>query len=62
MHGKYPNRTKDADLDKVKTNKWIKTKGLKIETEGLIIAAQDQSLATRSYNHRIIKRWQRPTM
>ena len=29
--------------------------GLKAETEGLIIAAQDQSLATRSYHHRIIK-------
>ena len=29
--------------------------GLKSETEGLIIAAQDQSLATKSYHHRIIK-------
>ncbi len=44
----YPKRTKDADVDYVKTNKWLKTHGLKAETEGLIIAAQDQSLATRS--------------
>ena len=55
MHGKYPKRTKDADVDEVKTNKWLKSIGLKAETEGLIIAAQDQSLATRSYHHRIMK-------
>ena len=55
MHGKYPKRTKEADVDQEKTNKWLKTVGLKAETEGLIIAAQDQSLATRSYHHRIIK-------
>ena len=29
--------------------------GLKVETVGLIIAAQDQSLATRLYHSRIIK-------
>ena len=29
--------------------------GLKSETEGLVISAQDQSLATRYYQHRIIK-------
>ena len=55
MHGKYPKRIKDADVDQVKTNKWLKAHGLKAETEGLIIAAQDQSLATRSFHHRIIK-------
>ncbi len=55
MHGKYPRRIKDADVDQVKTNKWLKTHGLTAETEGLIITAQDQSLATRSYHHRIIR-------
>jgi hypothetical protein len=55
MHRKYPKGIKDADVDQVKTNKWFKAHGLKAETEGLIIAAQDQSLATRSYHHRIIK-------
>ena len=29
--------------------------GLKAETEGLVIAAQGQNLATKSYHHRIIK-------
>jgi ABC-type Fe3+-citrate transport system substrate-binding protein len=33
MHGKYPKRIKDADVDHVKTNKWLKTHGLKAETE-----------------------------
>ena len=37
------------------TNQWLKSSGLKVKTEGLIIAAQDKSLATRSYHARIIK-------
>ena len=56
--GKYPKRIKDADVDQVNINKWLKTHGLKAETEGLIIAAQDQSLTIRSYH----QRWHRPTM
>jgi hypothetical protein len=55
VHGKYPKSIKDGDVDQVKTNKWLKAHQLKVETEGLIIAAQDHSLATRSYHHRIIK-------
>ncbi len=55
MHGNYPKKIKDAGVDKVETNKWLKTHGLKAEAEGLIIAAQDQSLARRSYYHRILK-------
>ncbi len=54
MHGKYPKGIKDAEVDQVKTNIWPKTHGVKAGTEGLIIAAQDQSLATRSYHHPII--------
>ena len=55
LHGKYPKRVKDADVDYHKINQWLKSSGLRVETEGLIIAAQDQSLATRSYHARIIK-------
>ena len=37
------------------TNGVLRSIELKPETEGLIIAEQDQSLATRSFNARIIK-------
>ena len=55
VHGQYPARIKEADVDYKQTNRWLKGTGLKAETEGLIIAAQDQSLATKLYHHRIIK-------
>ena len=55
MNGKYPKITKEVDVDQQKTHSWLKSSGLKVETEGLIIAAQNQSLATRSYHRRIIK-------
>ena len=38
-----------------KDHAWMLSSGLKGETEGLIIAAQDQSLATRAYHCHIIK-------
>ena len=43
-----------------RTNKWLTSVGLKAETEGLIIAAQDQSLATRLYHSNIIKHGTNP--
>ena len=55
MHGQYPSRIKEAGVDFKQTNNWLKGTELKAETEGLIIAAQDQSLATRLYHHKIIK-------
>ena len=55
MHGQYPSRIKEADVDFKQTNNWLKGTGLKAETEGLIIAAQDQSLASRLYHRKIIK-------
>jgi len=42
-------------VDFKQTNNWLKGTGLKAETEGLIIAAQDQSLSTRLYHYKIIK-------
>ena len=42
-------------MDFKQTNNWLKGTGLKAETEGLIIAAQEQSLATGLYHHKIIK-------
>lgn len=47
---KYPKRLKDTDVDQQKTNQWLRGTGLKGETEGLMIEAQDLSLATGSYH------------
>ena len=57
LHGKYPQRVKQADVDQDKTHRWLKAAGLKAEIEGFIIAAQDQSLATSCwYQHNILKK------
>ena len=56
LHGKYPQLVKQADVDHDKTHRWVKAPGLEAETEGFIIAAQDQSLPTRWYHHNILKK------
>ena len=55
LHGKYPKRTKEADVDQLMTHQWLKSSGLKAETEGFIVAAQDQSLPTKAYQHHVLK-------
>ena len=55
MHGRYPLRIREADVDMKLTNQWLKLSGLQSETEGLIAASQDQVLLTRAYQHHIIK-------
>ena len=55
MHGRYPSRIKEAEVDMKATSQWLKSCGLKAETKGLIIAAQDQTLPTKAYHHHIIK-------
>ena len=39
LHGKYPQRMKQAEVDQDKTHRWLKAAGLKAETEGFIITA-----------------------
>ena len=46
MHGKYPRRAKEADIDQRKAKQLLNAKGLKSETEGLIFAA-----------HTLLKQW-----
>ena len=55
MHGKYPKRLQDGDVDEEESNRWLKSAGLKSETEGLIVAAQDQALKTKYMQAKIIK-------
>ena len=57
LHGKYPQRVKQADVNQDKTHRWLKAAGLKAETDGFIIVARDQSKPpTRWYQHNILKK------
>ena len=55
LHGKYPERLAKPHVDVERTHQWLRSSGLKAETEGFIIAAQDKSLATNLYKSKIIK-------
>ena len=55
LHGKFPQRCSQADIDGESTFSWLKSSGLKAETEGFIFAAQDQSLKTKNYIANIMK-------
>ena len=60
LHGKYPLRTDHANVDKATTHQWLSSSSLKGETEGFILAAQDQSISTRVYQTRIPKNGANP--
>ena len=54
MHGKYPKRVNEKDVDHQMTNQWLKSGGLKSETEGFIIAEQDQAIKTNYCRRNIL--------
>ena len=55
LHGKFFERSLQADVDQLQTFKWLKSSSLRVETEGFILAAQDQSLKTKNYQCKIMK-------
>eukprot|EP00794_Sanderia_malayensis_P000862 gene862-154_t len=55
LHGKYPLCCQQADVDQAATHQWLRCSGLEAETEGFILAAQNQSLFTRNYQENILK-------
>ena len=54
LHWQYGQRTRNADIDMLKTNWRLKNPGLKVETERLITRAQDLSLPARNYQANFI--------
>ena len=54
LHGQFAARVNNADVDKKATYHWLISSRLKSETEGCIIAAQDQSLFTKNYQANIM--------
>ena len=54
MHGQYPKRVSEKDVDHQMTNQLLRSGGLKSETEGFIIAAQDQAIKTNYYRRKIL--------
>ena len=55
MHGQYAQVLESEQIDKKKSIAWLCSTGLKETTESLIIAAQDQTLATNYYKNKILK-------
>ena len=53
MHGQYAQALENEQTSK---NPWLRSAGLKETTESLIIAAQDQTLATNYYKNKILKK------
>ena len=54
LHGQYPLRSKKGGVDLHDTHQWLRNAGLKAETEGIIVAAQDQSLFTWNFQDNIL--------
>ena len=47
MHGQYPARIDKPDINQDNAHQWFRNSGLKAESEGFIIAAQDQSIPAK---------------
>ena len=52
LHGQYPKKVEEMETQ---SWNWLRSGWLKKETEGMILAAQDQALPTRNYKVTIMK-------
>ena len=53
LHGQYPSKVEEMET---RSWNWLKSGWLKKETEGMLLAAQDQALPTRNYMVTIMKK------
>ena len=61
MHGQYRRLTEQSPVDMKETFGWLKAANLPGATEGGVVAAKDQALGTRYYEHHILHRDASPT-
>ena len=61
MHGQYRRLTEQSPVDMEESFGWLKAANLPGASEGLVVAAQDQALRTRYYEHHILHRNVSPT-
>ena len=54
LHGQYPLQSQKADVDLHDTHQWLVSARLKSETEGFIIATQDQNHFLRNFQANIL--------
>lgn len=55
LHGRHPHDLEQNHVDRIASNKWLKIGNLFPETEGFMIAIQDQIINTKNYRKYIIK-------
>jgi hypothetical protein len=55
IHGRFPNDIRQPNVDKQASLKWLHDGMLFPETEGFLIAIQDQVIATKNYKKYIMK-------
>ena len=56
LHGQFWRRASDAGLDLGLSFRWLKSPTIRPATEGLLLAVQDQAIATRHYQVTVIGR------
>lgn len=61
LHGRHRAYLSQPHVDKIKSNEWLKRGELFPETEGFMLAIQDQIIATRNFRKYIIKDPNQPT-
>ncbi|XP_066904374.1 uncharacterized protein [Halyomorpha halys] len=55
LHGRFYSQLNEASIDKERSVEWLTARRLFSETEGFVVAIQDQVIATRSYRNHVLK-------